>query len=71
MGNNEPGVDQSDLRIRGSYGLNTVYTCIIILIQKCKSIMVVATDCVSNCKSYNIILLARLVVSYSLHYNYT
>ena len=23
MGNNEPGVDQSDLRIRGSYGLNT------------------------------------------------
>ena len=29
--------------------------------------MVVATDCVSNCKSYNIILLAHLVVSYSLH----
>ena len=23
MGNNEPAVDQSDLRIRGSYGLNT------------------------------------------------
>ena len=22
MGNNEPAVDQSDLRIRGSYGLN-------------------------------------------------
>ena len=24
MGNNEPAVDQSDLRIRGSYGLNTI-----------------------------------------------
>ena len=24
MGNNEPAVDQSDLRIRGSYGLNTL-----------------------------------------------
>ena len=23
MGNNEPAVDQSDLRIRGSYGLST------------------------------------------------
>ena len=31
MGNNEPAVDQSDLRIRGSYGLNVfihVYICI-------------------------------------------
>ena len=27
MGNNEPAVDQSDLRIRGSYGLNH-WTCI-------------------------------------------
>ena len=26
MGNNEPAVDQSDLRIRGSYGLNNSYT---------------------------------------------
>ena len=25
MGNNEPAVDQSDLRIRGSYGLNNSY----------------------------------------------
>ena len=24
MGNNEPAVDQSDLRIRGSYGLNII-----------------------------------------------
>ena len=28
MGNNEPAVDQSDLRIRGSYGLNYTYTII-------------------------------------------
>ena len=29
MGNNEPAVDQSDLRIRGSYGLNVfIRTCI-------------------------------------------
>ena len=25
MGNNEPAVDQSDFRIRGSYGLNIIY----------------------------------------------
>ena len=25
MGNNEPAVDQSDLRIRGSYGLKSTY----------------------------------------------
>ena len=29
MGNNEPAVDQSDFRIRGSYGLNA-NICIII-----------------------------------------
>ena len=28
MGNNEPTVDQSDFRIRGSYGLNTYIHCI-------------------------------------------
>ena len=37
MGNNEPAVDQSDLRIRGSYGLNMyiiilcVYNIVIVL----------------------------------------
>ena len=30
MGNNEPAVDQSDLRIRGSYGLN------IYILYRCK-----------------------------------
>ena len=28
MGNNEPAVDQSDLRIRGSYGLNIYISCV-------------------------------------------
>ena len=31
MGNNEPTVDQSDFRIRGSYGLNTYIHCIYIV----------------------------------------
>ena len=32
MGNNEPAVDQSDFRIRGSYGLNHI---IIFIITTC------------------------------------
>ena len=27
MGNNEPAVDQSDFRIRDSYGLKYIYVC--------------------------------------------
>ena len=43
MGNNEPAVDQSDLRIRGSYGLKRSYTGSCILASLARNVNAVKT----------------------------
>ena len=53
MGNNEPAVDQSDLRIRGSYGLIII---IVPLIETCIKCYVLLRDLLSCMQIYLILL---------------